>query len=122
MALNPKHSKNLRNHLRNNMTKTEIMLWSKLKSKQILGYKVRRQYGIGSYIVDFYCPQLKLAIEVDGDSHYTREGKVHDKKRDTFIHDKGIKILRITTAEIYENVDGVVDYLAQEFEKRQDYW
>jgi len=122
MSLNPKHSKNLRKHLRNNMTQTEVMLWNKLKGKQLLGYKVRRQYGIADYIVDFYCPRLKLAIEVDGDSHYTRKGKKHDIKRDEFIQNKGIKILRIPTIEVYANLDGVIEYLAQKFKERQDYW
>lgn len=93
MALNAKDSKKLRQHLRNNMTETEIRLWSKLKGKQVLDYKVRRQYGIGNYIVDFYCPRLKLALEVGGDSHYTPEGRKHDKKRDTYIQSKVLKSL-----------------------------
>ena len=98
------------------------MLWSKLKGKQIAGYKVRRQYGVGDYIVDFYCPKLKLAIEVDGESHYTTEGKEHDKKRDAFIRDQGIEIIRIPTSEIYDNLDGVVQHLANIFNKREDHW
>lgn len=98
------------------------MLWSKLKGKQIAGYKVRRQYGVGNYIVDFYCPKLKLAIEVDGDSHYTQEGKEHDKKRDSFIQDQGIELIRIPTSEVYKNLDGVMQYLANIFENREDRW
>ena len=65
---NNKNQKSRRKNLRNNMTKAEIILWSKLKGKQ-LGYKFRRQHGIGKYIIDFYCPKLKLIIEVDGDVH-----------------------------------------------------
>lgn len=122
MSLNPKYSKNIRRHLRNNMTETEVILWGKLKGRQITGYKIRRQYGVGSYVVDFYCPQLKLAIEVDGESHYTREGEEHDKKRDAFIRDKGIEIIRIPTSEIYDNLDGVVQHVANIFKKREDYW
>src|SRR5699024_5247830 len=122
MTLNPKRTKNFRKHLRNNMTETEIRLWSKLKGKQVLGYKVRRQYGIGNYIVDFYCPLLKLAIEVDGDSHYSPEGKKHDKKRDTYIQEQGIEIIRVTSSAIYNNLDGVVEYLMNEFWKRPDRW
>src|SRR5699024_12244205 len=122
MTLNPEHTKNFRRHLRNNMTETEIRLWSRLKGKQILGYKVRRQYGIGNYVVDFYCPRLKLAIEVDGESHYTRKGKEHDKKRDSFIRDERIEIIRIPAPEIYDNLDGIVRHLRNIFEKRDEHW
>ncbi len=66
MVLNSKSSKKFRQHLRNNMTEAEVMLWSKLKGKQFLGYKIRRQYGVGKYVIDFYCPQIKVGIEVDG--------------------------------------------------------
>lgn len=69
ILFNPKLTKALRKHLRNNMAKADIIHWSKLKN--ILGYKFRKQHGIGDYIVDFYCPELNLVIEIDGESHYT---------------------------------------------------
>lgn len=97
MALNPKHSKKMRQYLRNNMTQPEIMLWNRLKRKQLLGYKVRRQYGIGNYVIDFYCPKLKLGIEVDGDSHFTSKGLNHDKIRSDYILKKGIELIRLPT-------------------------
>ena len=56
--------------LRNNMPKAELILWSTLKSKGLDEYKFRRQYSVAQFVVDFYCPRLKLAIEVDGDSHF----------------------------------------------------
>lgn len=61
--------KTRRKELRNNPTKTEKILWAFLKGKKLSGYKFRRQYGVGKYIVDFYCPQMKLAIELDGEMH-----------------------------------------------------
>ncbi len=73
MAFNPKRTKNFRQYLRNNVTETEVILWSRLKGKQLLGYKIRRQYGVGKYAIDFYCPQLKLGIEIDGESHLNRK-------------------------------------------------
>ncbi len=118
MELNPKDTKELRRHLRNNMPQAEVILWSKLKGKQLLGYKIRRQYGVGKYVIDFYCPKLKIGIEVDGPSHYTPEGIEYDKERGGFIRKEGIKLLRITNTEIYGNLDGVI----QEFNKREDYW
>ena len=71
--------KNTRKQLRNNPTKAEQVLWKYLKNKQIKGYKFRRQHSVGNYILDFYCPALKLCIEIDGDSHFTDEGKNYDK-------------------------------------------
>jgi len=71
------------------MPKPEALLWARLKSKE-LGYKFRRQYSIGSFIVDFYCPELKLAIEVDGDSHFTDDAEEADRVRENEIESYGI--------------------------------
>jgi very-short-patch-repair endonuclease len=59
-----------RQQLRKNMTKAEFIMWQKLKGKQLEGYKFRSQYGVGQFVVDFYCTELKLAIEIDGESHF----------------------------------------------------
>lgn len=122
MSLNPKKSKKFRQQLRNNMTKAEVMLWNRLKGKQLLGYKIRRQYGVGKYVIDFYCPKVKLGIEIDGDSHFTEKGLKHDGERDDYISNENIELIRITNTEIYENLDAVVKYLADEFQKRPDRW
>jgi very-short-patch-repair endonuclease len=66
--------KNYRKGLRNNMTEAEIVLWKYLKGSQLDGKKFRRQHSFGNYILDFYCAPLKLAIELDGASHFTEEG------------------------------------------------
>ena len=60
-----------RKELRNNMTKAEKILWEYLKNKKLEGYKFRRQYSVDSFIIDFYCPKVKLGIEVDGEVHFT---------------------------------------------------
>src|SRR5699024_8047153 len=105
-----------------NIAEGQIRFWGSFKRKQLLGYKVRRQYGIGNYGVDCYCPRLKLAIEVDGRSHDTRTGKEHEKKRDSFIRDEGIEIIRIPAPKIYDNLDGIVRHLRNIFEKRDEHW
>lgn len=105
---NPEHTKNLRKHLRKNMTKAEIMLWSKLKGRQLLGYKFRRQHGIGEYIVDFYCPELKLIIEIDGGGHFTPIGIQNEKKRTELFNGLEIYVLRFTNLEVYQNMDDVI--------------
>lgn len=87
------------------MTNQEMMLWSRLKGKQI-GQKFRRQHGIGRYIVDFYCPKLQLAIEVDGDDHSER--LEHDKERDEYMCSIGNTVLRFSNYEVNTNLEGVL--------------
>ena len=89
------------------MPKAEVILWLKLKGKGT-GYKFRRQYSVDKFVVDFYCSELKLAIEVDGDSHYTEDGTERDKERQKIIEHYGITFLRFTNDEIYKNPDGVM--------------
>lgn len=97
-----------RQYLRKNMTKAEIVLWSKLKGKQLNGLKFRRQCGINNYVVDFYCPELKLAIEIDGDVHAYNSRIVYDKKRQKEIEALGIKVLRYTNNDVTQNIEGVL--------------
>ena len=100
--------KNKRKMLRSNMPKGEIILWSKLKNKMLDGYKFRRQYSVGKFVIDFYCPRLKLAIEVDGDSHFSDESEPYDMARQDFIESFGISFLRFTNKEVYENLGEVL--------------
>lgn len=109
---NPKHTKKQRKHLRNNMTRAEVIHWSRLKGRKLKGYKFRRQHGIGNYIVDFYCPKLNLAIEVDGKTHYTSEGKQHDNDKESYLEELGIAILRFTNPQVKQNLDGVINQIA----------
>ena len=98
-----------RQYLRKNMTKAEIILWSKLKGKQLNGLKFRRQHGINNYIVDFYCPELRLAIEVDGDVHCYNSRITYDKQRQRDIEALGIKVLRYTNNDVVKNLEGVLN-------------
>lgn len=96
-----------RQDLRKNSTIPEKRVWEKLRKEQ-LGFKFRRQHGIGHYIVDFYCPERKLVIEIDGESHFSDEGKEYDYQRDNYLQGVGLKVLRFTNAQITENLDGVL--------------
>ncbi|MFA5070711.1 MAG: endonuclease domain-containing protein [Patescibacteria group bacterium] len=78
-----------RRTLRHNMTEAEVFLWVRLKNRQVLGYKFRRQYSVGYFVIDFYCPKLKLAIEVDGLSHFTKDTIEYDKRREEYIKSFG---------------------------------
>ena len=98
-----------RRKLRNNMPKAESVLWYYLRRKQLEGYKFRRQYSVGKYVIDFYCPRFKLAIEVDGASHFWPGAAEYDKRRQKYIESFGIKFLRFTNTDVYENIDGVLE-------------
>lgn len=74
-------------------------------------YKFRRQYSIGKYIVDFYCQKSKLAIEIDGDSHYQIGAEYKDKTRQKYLESLGIKVIRFTNTDIYTNRDNVVEII-----------
>ena len=116
---NRSSEKDLRRRLRNQMPKAEALLWSKLKGKQLLGQRFRRQYSVGPYVVDFYCPTLKLAIELDGDSHYRDGAQENDARRQKYIESFQIQALRFLNDEIFENLDGVWQVIAQAVEQRK---
>lgn len=103
---NPK-LKEFARKLRNNSTYTEIMLWNYLKGKQLRGYDFDRQRPIDNYIVDFYCKDLMLAIEVDGESHYGNEKK--DEQKDKRLNELGVTVLRFDDLEIRYGLDKVVE-------------
>jgi very-short-patch-repair endonuclease len=89
------------------MPAPEQYLWQRLRNKQ-LGVRFRRQQGIGRYIVDFYCPERALVIEVDGDSHYTDDAQAYDAIRDEFMAGLNISVLRFTNTDVMSNIDTVL--------------
>lgn len=95
--------------LRKNMTDAEKLLWSKIRGKQLKGYQFYRQKIIGDYIVDFYCAKSNLVIEIDGSQHYSAQGKEKDKMRDDYMGSIGVKVLRFSDREIFENLNGVLE-------------
>ncbi len=101
------------------MPHAESILWSKLRRKN-LGYKFRRQYSVEIFVLDFYCPELKLAIEIDGDSHSIEGAKERDNERQRIIECYGITFIRFTNRVIYENMDGVLLRIMQVIERLKD--
>lgn len=95
--------------LRSNMTRTEIILWSRLRSKKIEGYKFRRQQPIFDYVVDFYCDKLKLIIEVDGEVHSLAQNFDYDLKRQEILILNGYNVFRVSNFEIETDIDSVVE-------------
>lgn len=107
-VFNKKSETNRRKHLRNNIPRAEQVLWDKLKSRQLNGFKFRRQYSVDKYVLDFYCPEAKLGIEVDGPSHFSDTARDFDKKRQGTIESFGIELIRFTNNDIFENLDAVL--------------
>jgi very-short-patch-repair endonuclease len=102
---NQKILKERRIELRNTATKEERILWNHIKSSK-LGYKFRRQESIGPYIVDFFCPEYNVVIELDGSQHL--DNKEYDLERDSFLKLKGCTIIRFWNNDIHKNLDGVI--------------
>ena len=95
--------------LRKNSTLAEVLLWCEIKNKQILGYQFHRQVPMLDYIVDFYCHELSLVIEVDGDSHYHDDAPARDRVRQARIENYGITFLRFDDLDLKKNMAWVLN-------------
>ncbi|MGN0282211.1 MAG: endonuclease domain-containing protein [Prevotella sp.] len=112
--INQSGMKFLRRRLRNNSTPAECALWKLIKGKHIEGLGFRRQYSVDKYIIDFYCPELKLGIELDGDCHYYGGAKEHDIERENFLlHQYGIRFLRFENKVVFEQPQSIVNKIIE---------
>jgi len=104
----------LRRELRNEGTAAEAVLWLLLKGKQLDGMRWRRQFGVGPYILDFYCPQLRLCIELDGAPHDTLHGSQYDCRREEWLqHTHGIRTLRFENKDVFVHQDAVIERIRE---------
>ena len=92
-----------RRKLRQHQTNAEELVWSFIRNRQILGYKFRRQYSVDHFVIDFYCSDLKLAIEIDGGSHINPEQQKKDISRQKYLEAFDIKFVRIKDEELFGN-------------------
>lgn len=104
--------------LRNDATPAERLLWTKINRKQIGGYKFRRQHPIGLYVLDFYCVELKLCIELDGGQHAYEENRRKDEQRTTYLENKGIAVLRFWNIDVLGDVEGAIQMIFEEARSR----
>jgi very-short-patch-repair endonuclease len=116
LVFNRKKEQNKRRHLRKNMPKAEVLLWLKLKNRQMHGERFLRQYGVDQFILDFYCPRLRLAIEADGDSHFVPGAEDYDNERQEYIEKYGIHFMRFTNEDVNRNIDGICQALYDKIE------
>ena len=110
---NERSQKTLRQTLRNNATSSEAILWRALKGKQVEGLKFRRQFGIGPYVIDFYCPEIKLGIKLDGGVHKTFYTHEYDEMRSRFLAENRITILRFDNEVVYNNMEGIIEAIKE---------
>ena len=119
-VFNRRSEKELRQRLRRDMPRAEILLWSKLRGRQLSGCKFRRQYSVGPYVLDFYCPEFKLAVELDGDSHFGDGAERRAVARQAYLESFGIQFMRFTNADVFRNLEEVLETIATGIASRTD--
>ncbi|WP_053117241.1 endonuclease domain-containing protein [Pseudomonas sp. P1.31] len=97
--------------LRAQQTDCELLLWQRLRSRQIANLKFRRQFPCPPYVLDFYCAELKLAIELDGGQHFESSGLIHDQRRTLYLYQQGIEVVRFSNLEVLQQMDAVLEQL-----------
>jgi len=114
-TFNRKNLKKRRKNLRNNPTQAEAFLWGYLKNSQLDGRKFRRQSSIRNFIVDFYCPEERLVIELDGDFHFDEKVIKDDERRSKILEREGLKVIRFENQEILLNLESVLTKIKRHF-------
>lgn len=94
--------------LRTNLTECERLLWRRLRNRQLSGFKFRRQHPLPPYVLDFYCAELMLVVELDGGQHYDEAGLEKDRLRTDYLQRKGLGVLRFSNLDVLQNLDGVL--------------
>ena len=106
-------------YLRKNSTDCERILWRQLRNRNFTKHKFRRQHPIDPYILDFYCPAAKLAIELDGSGHDLRSRETHDERRRRFLAEQGITVIRFWNHQVRDDLDSVLETIWFALEERE---
>jgi very-short-patch-repair endonuclease len=101
-----------RRALRRNSTDAEAALWAHLRAKRFAGFKFRRQHPCGPYILDFFCPDRRLAIELDGGQHFELQAQAYDARRTAYLRRSGIQVLRFPSDLVFRELPAVLDAIA----------
>ncbi|MBA2334730.1 MAG: endonuclease domain-containing protein [Blastocatellia bacterium] len=107
--------RSFRKELRSSLTSAEAALWQILKGSKLDGRKFRRQHSVGKYILDFYCPSEKLAVELDGNSHFSDNARDYDLERRLYLVANGIKVIRFENKRVFDESDWVIDVICSNF-------
>lgn len=98
---------------RRHMTPPEVRLWTRLRGKRLQALKFRRQHPIGPFVLDFYCAEARLAVEVDGQAHLHPDRIEHDRRRTLWLQKQGIRVVRLAAEDVRAELDGVLDFIAR---------
>lgn len=112
---NRKYLEKFRKQNRKNSTSAEATLWHHLKAKK-LGWKFRRQHSVGNYILDFYCATERIAVELDGEYHFTEEGRKRDEVRTGYLNGLNIRVLRFENKRVFEDLGGFLGEIRGAFD------
>ena len=104
--------------LRRRLTPPEARLWFAIKGEKLEGVRFRRQHPIGPYVLDFYCAQARLAVEVDGQGHDHPDQIAADRRRTAWLEEQGVAVVRFAAEEVRVNLDGVLEALLAAVRKR----
>lgn len=104
--------------LRSKQTEAEQLLWDRLRNKQLNGFKFRRQHPLMQFIADFYCHEKKLVVELDGEIHDEAEQSEYDDGRSYELKRYGMKVLRFTNNEVFNDIDKVIEQIREELKER----
>jgi len=115
---NSKSLESNRKELRNTLTPAEAFLWTQLKKGQLAGKKFRRQYSVGPYILDFYCPEMRLAVELDGAPHFNVIGQERDAIKDRYLEEQGVLVLRFENRDVFADLEYVLGVIKKNFERK----
>jgi very-short-patch-repair endonuclease len=110
---NTRTKRKTRTRLRKSSTAAEAVLWTYIQNRKLFGKKFRRQSSVGPYIVDFYCPECRLVIELDGAPHFTPQVEEYEKRRTEYLEAAGLKVLRFENKAVRENIEFVLETIKQ---------
>jgi len=105
--------------LRQRMTDAEQLLWFCLRRRQVDGFRFRRQHPIDKFVLDFYCPEARLAVELDGGQHNQKQHALRDQGRTHFLEAQGIVVLRVWDHEVFRNLEGVLEMIYEALLQRK---
>ena len=108
--------------LRRNATEAEKLLWSRLRNRNVANFKFRRQHPLGDRIVDFFCAEVNLAIELDGSGHSSDDAQKSDLDREIELYENGVRIFRFPNHEIFNNLDGVLNTIIYAVDPARSLW
>jgi|ERR1700730_824577 very-short-patch-repair endonuclease len=108
--------------LRGKSTNAEKRLWSRLRNRQLAGLRFRRQHPVGNRIIDFFCSEAKLGIELDGAGHHRHFGQTLDLDREIELYEKGIRILRFHNRDVFDNLDGILNAIIFAIDPERSLW